>query len=65
MTTHGRISGLRIAGAIERKEVNEMDDDVDPQEYEYFPRCPECNGSGLSMEGWDCEECDGLGYWEI
>lgn len=27
--------------------------------------CQNCRGSGLEMEGWPCEECDGYGYLEI
>lgn len=25
--------------------------------------CSECNGTGIAVEGWDCEECDGIGYF--
>lgn len=28
-------------------------------------KCFACNGTGISWEGWDCEECDGLGYFEL
>lgn len=27
--------------------------------------CPACGGSGIAVEGWDCEECDGMGYFEM
>ena len=27
--------------------------------------CDACSGTGLAPEGWDCEECDGLGYWDF
>ena len=27
--------------------------------------CTACGGTGVALEGWDCEECDGFGYWEI
>ena len=42
--------------------------DSDREEYELeedgYP-CPTCGGTGLSVEGWDCEDCDGEGYWEV
>jgi DnaJ-class molecular chaperone len=27
--------------------------------------CRACSGTGVSVEGFDCEECDGYGYFEI
>jgi DnaJ-class molecular chaperone len=27
--------------------------------------CKTCNGTGIAVEGWDCEDCDGYGYFEI
>lgn len=30
-----------------------------------FEDCPRCNGSGLTIEGWDCWYCEGDGYIEI
>jgi hypothetical protein len=27
--------------------------------------CPACNGTGINIEGTDCLECDGFGYFEI
>ncbi len=27
--------------------------------------CCACNGTGINIEGGNCLECDGLGYWEI
>jgi hypothetical protein len=28
-------------------------------------KCPRCRGTGHTMEGWDCEYCDGTGELEI
>ena len=33
--------------------------------HEELPKCPECGGSGLTIESMDCDFCDGLGYLEI
>lgn len=27
--------------------------------------CSACGGTGIAVEGFDCEECDGMGYFEI
>ena len=27
--------------------------------------CPRCFGSGITVEGFDCEYCDGMGYLEV
>lgn len=27
--------------------------------------CVACNGTGINIEGGDCRECDGNGYFEI
>jgi DnaJ-class molecular chaperone len=40
-----------------------LDDDFD--ESYTLTRCAECNGSGSAPEGWDCEECDGEGGFEL
>ena len=43
-----------------------FDDDIDDDpEYEPGQVCYVCGGSGLSIEGWDCEACDGGWYLEI
>ena len=31
----------------------------------YVEPCPECMGSGTTVEGWDCEWCDGWGDSEF
>lgn len=28
-------------------------------------KCPRCGGSGLEIEGWDCDYCDGSGYLDV
>jgi hypothetical protein len=38
-------------------------DDYSPDDDE--TPCPECGGSGLEIEGWDCWYCEGLGYLDI
>lgn len=41
-----------------------IDDDFDADDVLADPvllRCDECNGTGLSIEGWNCEGCDGEG----
>lgn len=43
----------------------EMEDDFDDDLESGFVRCFDCNGTGLTMEGWDCEECDGTGELEL
>ena len=45
----------------------EVDTELDdyPMEDEGWVRCPHCGGSGLSIEGWDCCNCDGTGELEI
>lgn len=30
-------------------------------EPDYVSVCPECNGRGRGMEGWECDACDGTG----
>jgi hypothetical protein len=30
-----------------------------------LPKCPVCGGSGLSIEGWDCDFCNGVGELEF
>lgn len=35
-------------------------DENDPDEVMQEP-CPHCGGSGLEIEGWNCEYCDGYG----
>lgn len=37
------------------------DDEDDDQVF----TCCYCNGTGLTIEGWNCEECDGTGELEI
>lgn len=40
-------------------------DDRDPDDGDggWLPEvlCEECGGTGLAVEGWDCEACDGEG----
>ena len=32
---------------------------------DFHPQCTRCGGTGISIEGLDCEYCDGYGYCEI
>jgi hypothetical protein len=38
--------------------------DDDPEREERLPKCATCNGTGIAVEGWDCEDCDGYGNFE-
>jgi hypothetical protein len=46
------------------KEGEWMDEDSDVYEEDFTDICPMCGGCGLSIEGWDCEWCDGWGFWD-
>jgi len=35
------------------------------EEDDGFIDCSACHGTGINIEGTDCEECDGTGYREI
>lgn len=37
------------------------DPDPDPEPAPDSNRCPDCDGGGLAIEGWDCPACDGSG----
>ena len=37
------------------------DPDPDPDPPDDSNRCPDCDGAGLVLEGWDCPACDGSG----
>lgn len=41
-----------------RPQIEEYGDDRDDEIV-----CPTCNGTGIAVEGWDCEDCDGEGSW--
>jgi hypothetical protein len=46
----------------------EWENDFDDDDREYrdaMEVCPRCHGSGITVEGFDCEFCDGDGYIEI
>jgi DnaJ-class molecular chaperone len=36
-----------------------------PMEDEGWVKCHHCGGSGHTVEGWDCDFCDGTGELEI
>jgi RecJ-like exonuclease len=59
LTTDASIWGRIKAGAVSLAE------DFDDYEYDSTVDCDACRGTGINIEGDDCEECDGLGYWEI
>ena len=57
---------MAIGAAV--KSDREMAMDQYPDEFEEEVEtvtCDACGGSGVTIEGWDCEECDGLGYWTL
>ena len=37
------------------------DFDLEEEMEDSWVTCPDCGGSGRSMEGWDCPVCDGTG----
>ena len=46
------------------------DDNIEFEDEEEYlpdenPPCPKCHGSGHTIEGFDCEYCDGTGELEI
>jgi hypothetical protein len=41
-----------------------LSDYFDDVEDEPVYPCETCGGTGLAWEGWDCEDCDELGYWD-
>jgi len=44
--------------------MNEYLDNPDDVDSATVP-CRGCGGTGINIEGGDCEECDGYGYFEI
>ena len=51
-----------------QRSYREIADDMnhsDPSDEGDDMPCEACGGSGLNIEGQDCEECDGLGYWDV
>jgi hypothetical protein len=36
----------------------------EPEDYESLP-CPRCHGSGHTIEGFDCDYCEGTGELDI
>lgn len=46
-------------------ELDEIFQGYEEQERPEASKCFACNGTGIAVEGWDCEECDGYGYFEL
>lgn len=50
----GREAGQCVKGDLDRCPTEEDDDDASMV-------CPACQGATITIEGFDCEECDGMG----
>jgi hypothetical protein len=62
-----QIEGNYIVNSLGGLEMSDTDAALDdyPMEDEGWVKCHHCGGSGLTIEGWDCNFCDGTGELEI
>ncbi len=51
---------------MSQREENEQSADFDVlADQDAWVPCPHCGGSGIELEGWDCDYCDGTGELEL